>query len=147
MALTQRPRDQWGLNLEHLGRSSHSMWVYNKVYHSFLGRSASNNSFTCGEGKFKCPSEMCIPDLWRCDGANDCGDNSDELNCTPSTCRPDYEFQCKSGKCIPKRWRCDGASECPDISDETDCGQYLRIYPHPRAKLKPLGPKFLLVTF
>jgi len=84
-------------------------------------KSYGNSTFLCGARKFKCPSEKCIPELWQCDGDDDCGDGSDEVSCTPSTCRPDYEFSCRNGKCIPKRWTCDGEIECPDGSDEDFC--------------------------
>ena len=38
---------------------------------------------TCHPGEFQCDNSICQPLLWRCDGGNDCGDNSDE---NPALC-------------------------------------------------------------
>merc|ERR1712170_16522 len=36
----------------------------------------------CNSGEFQCSNgEKCISSSWKCDGDNDCGDNSDESNC------------------------------------------------------------------
>lgn len=35
---------------------------------------------SCTKG-FLCKNFNCIPKLWRCDGKNDCGDDSDETHC------------------------------------------------------------------
>ena len=36
----------------------------------------------CSDDLFRCKSGKCINLIWRCDGYNDCGDGSDEKNCT-----------------------------------------------------------------
>ena len=38
--------------------------------------------YTCAEYEFTCNNDKCIPHIFLCDGANDCGDNSDEVNCS-----------------------------------------------------------------
>ncbi|XP_075243157.1 uncharacterized protein LOC142337650 isoform X2 [Convolutriloba macropyga] len=84
-------------------------------------------SGSCGSGMFTCSNSVCIPERWKCDHSNDCGDNSDELGCNYEKCQ-DYEFECASSKkCIPKIWKCDFDYDCGekdgtrDISDEEDC--------------------------
>ena len=76
---------------------------------------------TCSPTEFSCENQRCILKGWLCDGQNDCGDNSDELNCTRPTC-PSTEISCSNHKCIPKRFVCDGVNDCGDFSDELiDC--------------------------
>ncbi len=36
---------------------------------------------TCSPGHFTCRNQKCIDVEWVCDGDNDCGDDSDELDC------------------------------------------------------------------
>ena len=50
--------------------------------HFFLILGVSSNSRNCSSTEFKCPNGICIPAIYKCDGENDCGDSSDETNCT-----------------------------------------------------------------
>lgn len=38
-------------------------------------------STSCHSDEFECNNRKCIYDSWKCNGADECGDNSDELHC------------------------------------------------------------------
>ncbi|XP_065145601.1 low-density lipoprotein receptor-related protein 3 [Paramisgurnus dabryanus] len=98
-----------------------------------LGQSScENDEYLCGNGK-------CVPRTWRCNGLDECGDNTDERSCAPqptparvSLCPPGT-LECsdiQSTRCLPATLRCNGARDCPDGSDEarcpdTSCGKHL----------------------
>ena len=65
---------------------------------------------------FSCKSGSCIPYSQVCDLSNDCGDWSDEQNCS-------NHFSCNEGgisQFVPLSSVCDGKFDCADFSDE--CG-------------------------
>ena len=49
------------------------------VIHLSLGEVPSSEP--CLKDEFRCHNGKCILDIWKCNGADECGDNSDELQC------------------------------------------------------------------
>ncbi|PAV62586.1 hypothetical protein WR25_26419 isoform C [Diploscapter pachys] len=74
--------------------------------------------------QFQCANGRCIPKEWKCDGENDCLDNSDELNEKGEACYheqpcPENTIRCTSTKrCIPSAYACDGDNDCGQYEDE-----------------------------
>lgn len=74
--------------------------------------------------QFLCKNGRCIPKEWKCDGENDCLDESDEVDSTGAKCFkqsecPQTTIRCKNtNKCIPAQYGCDGDNDCGDYSDE-----------------------------
>ncbi|CAH1779480.1 unnamed protein product [Owenia fusiformis] len=85
----------------------------------------------CAIDEFKCNNSKCIYDNWHCNGADECGDNSDEIDCKgrvtaqPSICGFG-KFGCISNEtqefsCLWNFKRCDNVIHCQDGSDEEGC--------------------------
>ncbi|XP_074865161.1 low-density lipoprotein receptor-related protein 3 isoform X3 [Carettochelys insculpta] len=84
----------------------------------------------CQSDEFRCVNGKCIPNAWKCNSMDECGDNSDERNCTvpptephTSIC-PSGTFQCSvahSTKCLINELRCNSVKDCSDGSDEDNC--------------------------
>jgi len=72
-------------------------------------------------GMFQCSNGRRVPNSFRNDGDNDCGDNSDEAlpdgSSTEPTCT-NTQFTCTNGRCIPQSFVSDGDNDCGDGSDE-----------------------------
>ncbi|KAL3288606.1 hypothetical protein HHI36_003043 [Cryptolaemus montrouzieri] len=73
---------------------------------------------TCPPGWFLCKNKRCTLEKTVCNGIDDCGDSTDEYNCT---CPSDSHFKCKNGECISIDFRCDRDLDCQDASDEMEC--------------------------
>ncbi|XP_070561197.1 degenerin-like protein unc-105 [Ptychodera flava] len=74
---------------------------------------------------FSCNNSKCIPSELTCDYIDNCGDFSDEDNCTYlADCGSD-SFQCSSNEgevhCIPGYLRCDRIKHCRNGKDEDGC--------------------------
>ena len=71
---------------------------------------------TCKPFQFKCADRLCISIDSVCDGAFDCRNGEDELNCS---CGFDY-YKCNN-RCISLSKYCDHKKDCKDGSDEENC--------------------------
>ncbi|XP_062817559.1 low-density lipoprotein receptor-related protein 3 [Anolis carolinensis] len=84
----------------------------------------------CQSDEYHCQNGKCIPSTWKCNYMDECGDNSDEKNCTvpptepQSSICPSGTFQCSgahSTKCLLNELKCNAVKDCSDGSDEENC--------------------------
>lgn len=90
---------------------------------------------SCDEDQFHCSNGKCIPDLWRCNSMDECGDNSDEELCvdSPFSFQPCSlnQFPCLSRytriyTCLPHSLRCDGSVDC-QVTARSGPGQTAKL--------------------
>lgn len=65
----------------------------------FPGNQSHSIKGECVQGNFICLNKNCIPNSLMCNGKNDCGDNSDENECSSSPCK----FGTCSQVCVTKK--------------------------------------------
>ena len=62
-----------------------------------------------------------------CDQHDDCGDNSDEVDCGKRPCQS-WQKLCDNQICVLAAWFCDGDDDCGDGSDEESCSKSLLYF-------------------
>ncbi|VEN44848.1 unnamed protein product [Callosobruchus maculatus] len=82
------------------------------------------SSNSCTIHQFSCSNNKCISITSRCDGRDDCGDNSDEQHCDLYLCKEPSFFRCRNSRCIPKALVCNDENDCIDYSDEENCDSF-----------------------
>ena len=71
--------------------------------------------------RLRCENGRSVPGEWHCDGDNDCGDMTDETNCSSFACPPGRTLRCGNGACLLDIVRCNTLIDCTDESDEAAC--------------------------
>ncbi|KAM9224677.1 LOW QUALITY PROTEIN: transmembrane protease serine 7 [Dugong dugon] len=77
-----------------------------------------NISQPCPTGFFRYFSGLCVPEAQRCDGVNDCFDESDELFCAALKPACNTSSFRQHGRLV-----CNGFKDCEDGQDEQNCTQ------------------------
>ncbi|XP_053305638.1 low-density lipoprotein receptor-related protein 3 [Spea bombifrons] len=115
------------------------VWIF---FHSDASSSGQSQGFrlsyirgkmgqtSCPADEFLCRNGKCIPGNWKCNYLDECGDNSDERNCsspfpeTRASLCPAGTFPCNgdhSTQCLSNELRCNAIKDCLDGSDEENC--------------------------
>ncbi|KAG5842456.1 hypothetical protein ANANG_G00177830 [Anguilla anguilla] len=105
-----------------------------------------SEEISCDSDQFHCANGKCIPESWKCNTMDECGDSSDEELCARPDPSASFSFQpcaynqfpCLSRytrvyTCLPESLKCDGSIDCQDLGDEIDCdaaacGERLRTF-------------------
>ncbi|XP_028289996.1 transmembrane protease serine 7 isoform X2 [Gouania willdenowi] len=89
--------------------------------HSAQPFQASYSSYSiiqpCPESQFLCDTGLCVEKSRRCDGLDDCHDESDEVLCSKPP------MNCGSSSRLHPLFVCNGEKDCADGVDETNCTQ------------------------
>merc|ERR1712126_215566 len=76
-------------------------------------------------GDFQCAGGWSLPISFKCDGQDNCGDNSDEENCQKTGAIGSQTFHCKWDTNLINplqiEMKCNGHNNCGDNSDEENC--------------------------
>ena len=101
---------------------SHKVFTLSKDKKSLILVKKDGNSKTkySHQEMFPCDNGNCVPYEKVCNLANDCGDDSDELDCA-------NHFRCGSGEFVPLSSQADGNVDCRDQSDECDSDSNVHI--------------------
>ncbi|KAF0028110.1 hypothetical protein F2P81_019197 [Scophthalmus maximus] len=84
--------------------------------------SSYNISQPCPESHFLCSTGLCVDKSRRCDGLDDCQDESDEVFCSRPT------MNCGGNSPLHPLFVCNGEADCTDGSDEINCTQVIAKY-------------------